>query len=113
MVTTVMIPIRPNVLMANGRRLLASARAVTRATELPIIRKLKVPRARPMQAPRPSHGWPNAMQATRAATPNRSAAETVRRATSGTLGSEKWANTVRPGPLVGDQVPGDRRETRS
>ena len=47
---------RPRVLRASGRRLFSASLALTRATELPIIRKLSVPRPRPMQAPRPSSG---------------------------------------------------------
>ncbi len=94
MVTTVMIPIRERVLSASGRRWLASDRVLTLATEFPIIRKLSVPRPRPTQAPTPTSGFPKEMHATRAATPTTRAAEMVRRATSGTLGSEKWANTT-------------------
>ena len=37
---------------------------------------------------------PKETQATRAATPTTRTIETVRRATSGTLGREKWANTA-------------------
>ncbi len=47
-----------------------------------------------MHAPTPRRRCPKATQPTKAATPTISAVETVRRATSGTLGKEKWANTA-------------------
>ncbi len=53
MVMAEMIPMRAMVFMASGRRLFSSSRAPTLTTEEFTIRKLMVPRARPMQAPTP------------------------------------------------------------
>jgi hypothetical protein len=100
-VTTVMMPSRPKVLMARGRRLFSTPLMLTRSTERPIIRKLRVPSPRPMHAPRPSSSLSKDTQATRAATPTTSTVATVRLATSGTLGSSKWANMIRLCPDPG------------
>ena len=112
MATTVMIPRRPRVLRASGRRLFSTSLAATRATELPIILKLKRPRPRPMHAPNPTSTLPKDTEAMSAATPTTRAMDVVRRATSPTFGSSKWANISLP-PGRWSQVlahPGDRGE---
>src|SRR5579884_4123332 len=105
-VSTVMSAIRATVFMATGRRVRPSGRRAARDTELPTMRKFRVPMARPTAAPSPTSTCPKDTAATRAATPRTSAPETVRRATSGTSGRERWVSTATgPRPACSEIAP--------